>query len=150
MFNRGGRGRWGYGSSQTSHVHSCTTGMFWYGAGVLPKTPFNVQPDSSGRFYNRFEIHGRMMSQQRVEKLRYFRDRRTMIGFVSRFVWGFCPTDVFQEGMVFRTPVRPPIGRNPERFAIGCIVCARYIYRAEYSDADVLKCDECMGLLESQ
>ena len=125
-----------------SFVHADIT-MYWYGAGVFPKGP-----SRRGVNYGIYEIRGRMTTQARVDQVRYLRDNnQSLDGYQSRFVFACSLEEVFQkeERQELRKPTRPPIGLNPERFAIQCIKCEAYVYRAEHLDAGSIVCATCQN-----
>ena len=125
--------------------------MYWYGAGVFPKGPYKeavgINECQGDRcLYTADEISGRMHGQQRIDKIRYLRDNNnSLAGYRKRFVFAYTLEKVLQEEEAeeLREPTRPPIGLNPERFAIQCIQCEAYVYRAEYSDAGNIICATC-------
>jgi len=130
------------GSSAQWCPHNCVN-MYWYGAGVFPKGP---RKEAVGivewpTWYQSYEIRSRMDAQERVDVLRYLRDNNSLEGYKSRFVHGTTVGDVC--GFDLREPTRPPIGLNPERFAIPCTKCNAYVYRAGYSDAGSIVCATC-------
>ena len=130
------------GSSAQWCPHNCVN-MYWYGAGVFPKGP---RREAVGivkwpTWYQSYEIRSRMDAQERVDVLRYLRDNNSLEGYKSRFVHGTTVGDVC--GFDLREPTRPPIGLNPERFAIPCTKCNAYVYRAGYSDAGSIVCATC-------
>lgn len=122
-------------------VHSNIT-MYWYGAGVFPKGP-----SRHGVNYGINEIRGRMTTQARVDQMRYLRDNQSLDGYQNRFVFACSLEEVFQkeERQELRKPTRPPIGLNPERFAIQCVKCEAYVYRAEHLDAGSIVCATCQN-----
>ena len=96
--------------------------------------------------YDKHQIHGRMKSQEYIDKVRYLRDNNnTLDGYQRRFAYSYTLEGVFksEENEGLRAPTRPPIGLNPERFAIQCIRCEAYVYRAEYMDTGVIVCATC-------
>ena len=133
-------------SGGKNHVH-IGVNLYWYGAGVFPKGPVNHRSRNRRKtWYTCYEINGRMLTQQRIDKIRYLRDNNNSLeGYKRRFVFGYSLRLAFEKAdkEELRAPMRPPIGLNPERFAIQCVRCEGYVYRAEHSDAGKIVCAAC-------